>query len=50
MHPVHHYDCHMFSDDASAVVKSYFTDGGLWSASIKTIADLYFIEVLHFLD
>jgi len=38
------------SDDASSLVKSYITEDGLWSTSIKTDADNYFVEVFHSLD
>jgi len=38
----------MISDDASSVVKSYLTEDGLWSASIRTTSDLYFVEVHYF--
>jgi len=38
----------MISDDASSVVKSYLGEDGLWSASIRTTSDLYFVEVHSF--
>jgi len=37
------------SDDASSLVTSHFTEDGLWSATIRTDVDLYFVEVFHFL-
>ena len=39
---------YLFSDDASSVVKSYLTEDGLWSATIRTTAELYVVEVFHF--
>jgi len=33
------------SDDKSAVVKSYITEDGLWSVSIRTDDDFYVVEV-----
>jgi len=36
--------------DTSSVVKSHFTEDGLWSGSIRTTDDLYVVEVvLYFL-